>query len=296
MKKHEIIKDKNKTKIVLEMVTDLILIALGAYFISLGINMFLLPHKMTTGGASGIATLLYYIFNIPFGVTVLIINAPLLISSIFKLGIKSSVKSIISIILLSIFLEVFNYNLIARTTNIDLFVSCIFGGLIVGIGSSLTLKAGASSGGSDLLAQLIYKATSAQSLSQILLIIEVFIISGIIIVFKDINIGLYSIIALYISTKVIDIIFEGIYYTKVVNIITKKQKKITEKILIDLKRGATITTSIGAHTGDSVTTILCLVTRPQIAKLKKIVKDCDNDAIMYITTSNEVIGKGFKQY
>lgn len=289
-------KGKNKKHTVYVVIRDILLIIIGAYFISLGINMFLLPHKMTTGGASGIATIFYYIFNIPVGITVLLINVPLLIISMFKLGAKYSMKTIFSIVLLSVFLELFTYQTVTRMSNMDLFVSCIFGGLTVGIGLSLTLKAGASSGGSDLLAQIIYKTTSVQSLSQILLAIEIVIISSIIIVFKDINIGLYSVIALYISTKVIDVVFEGIYYTKVVNILTKKPDKIIDNILSDLKRGATITRSVGAHSKEEVTTITCIVTNPQIAKIKKIVLENDKNALMYITTSNEVIGRGFKEY
>ncbi len=273
---------------------DIILIILGSYIISLGINMFLLPHKMTTGGASGVATILYYISNMPMGVTILLINLPLFIISLLKLGVKFSAKTILSTVLLSAFLEMFTYDSIIAENTTDLFTACIFGGLLSGLGLSLTFKAGASSGGSDLLAQIIYKLTNIQSLSQILLIIEVVIISAVILVFKDLNLGLYSIIALFISTKVIDVIFEGVYYTKEVTIITKKTDKVIEAILNDLKRGATVTNSIGAHSGEEITTITCIITRPQIAKLKSIIRENDSKALMYITTVNEAVGKGFK--
>ncbi|MEG0470430.1 MAG: DUF2179 domain-containing protein, partial [Longicatena sp.] len=125
--------------------------------------------------------------------------------------------------------------------------------------------------------------------------IEMIIISGLIIVFRDINVGLYSLIALFISTKVIDVVFQGVYYTKVVNIITKKPEILVDAILNDLHRGATITKGIGAHSGEEVTTITCIVTRPQIGKLKSIVRQKDQGALMYITTSNEVLGEGFKE-
>lgn len=287
--------NKNMCKKYCLMLKDIILIIIGAYFISLSINMFLLPHKMTTGGASGIATILYYMFNMSVGFTVLLINIPLLIISVFKLGFGYSFKTILSIISLSIFLEIFTYSTVQEMSNIDLFISCVFGGIASGIGLSLTLRAGASSGGSDLLAQLIYKSTSIQSLSNILLGIEVVIITSIIIVFKDINVGLYSVIALYISTKIIDIVFEGMFYTKVVNIITRTPDVIVDNILSDLKRGATLVRAFGAHTSEEVTLITCIITRPQVAKLKRIVIENDKDALVYITTSNEVIGRGFKE-
>ena len=273
---------------------DIILLAIGAYIISFGTNMFLLPYKMTTGGASGIATIMYYIANIPMGVTILIVNLPLFLFAIIKLGKVFTIKTIISTVLLSVFLEVFKYDQIIARNSVDLLIACIFGGLICGIGLSLTFKAGASSGGSDLLAQLIYKLTSVQSLSQVLLAIELVIISAVIVVFQDLNIGLYSIISMFISTKVIDIIFEGVNNTKVATIITKKTDAVVEPILTELKRGATITNSIGAHTGEENTTITCIITRSQIAKLKQIIRENDSNAILYIYTVNEAIGKGFK--
>lgn len=279
---------------ILDFTKNFILIVLGAYLISLSINMFLLPHKMTTGGASGIATILYYLSNIPMGITILAINLPLFVIAIVKLGKKFVIKTIFSTVLLSVFLELFKYDQVIQTTQIDLLMSCIFGGIISGIGLSLTFKAGASSGGSDLLANIIYKLTKIQSLSKVLMGIEIVIISGVIICFKDINLGLYSIIALFISTKVIDVIFDGIYNTKVATIITKKGDQIVESILSELGRGATITNSIGAHSGEENTTITCVITRNQIASLKQIIRDNDNRAMMYITNANGAIGKGFK--
>ena len=119
--------------------------------------------------------------------------------------------------------------------------------------------------------------------------------TGVIIVFQDINIGLYSIISMAISTKVVDVVFEGVYYTKVVTIITKKSDKVIPAILNDLKRGATVTNSIGAHSKEEVTTITCVITTPQIAKLKDLIREHDSKALMYITTVNEAIGTGFKE-
>ena len=277
----------------INILLDLFFIVLGVYLISIGTNIFLLPHKMTTGGASGIATILYYTLNIPMGLSILIINLPLFLISIYKFGFKFSFKTIATTILLSIFLEVFKYNDIIENSPTDLFTSCIFGGILTGLGLSIVFKAGASTGGSDLLAQIIFKMIRVEKLSNILIIIEVIIISSIIIVFKDINIGLYSLVALFISTKVIDLVFSGVDYVKVVTIITKKTDKIIEPILNDLKRGATVTNSLGAHSKEEITTITCIITRPQIAKIRSIIHDNDSDAIMYITSAIEATGNGF---
>ncbi len=280
----------------LKIIIDILLMIVGSYLVSLGTNVFLLPHKMTTGGASGIATILYYLFDIPMGVSIVCINIPLFIIAFFVLGLKFNLKTIFSTALLSFFLEAFKYETLVLENTTDLFTSCVFGGLLVGLGLSLVLKAGASTGGSDLLAQLIYKKTSIQNLSNILVCIEIVIISFIIIVFKDLNIGLYSIVSLFISSKVIDVIFTGVYYTKVVTIITKKTDKVIDAILNDLKRGATVTTSMGAHSKEEITTITCIITRPQIAKIKELIRQNDSNAIMYITTVNEAVGNGFKSF
>lgn len=286
-------KIKNENKIV-EIILEVIYVIIGAAFIAIAINLFLLPHKMTTGGVSGIATVLYYIFNIPMGITIILLNIPLFILSILKLGKSFTIKTIISTVLLSVFLEIFELNEFANNLNLDLVISCILGGIMSGIGLSLTFKAGASSGGSDLLANIIYKMTKIESVSQILLVIEVIIISTIILVFKDVNIGLYSIIAMILSTKVIDVIFEGIYYTKVVTIITSTKDEIVERILNELKRGATITEAKGAHTNSIKYIVTCVISRSQVSKIKQIVKEEDINAIMYFTSANEAIGLGFK--
>lgn len=276
-------------------IIEYIYIVLGAFIISVGINLFLLPHKMTTGGASGIATMLYYLFNIPLGVTTICINIPLLILSYIKLGKKYTIKTIVSTVVLSIFFDIFKLNNILDFLNLDLLMSCILGGITVGIGISFTFKAGASSGGSDLLANIIYKLKKVNSVSQVLLVIEFVIISGIIITFKDINVGLYSIISMIISTKVIDLLFEGIYYTKVVTIITKKKDEILKRIFDEIGRGATVTNVIGAYTNEEKYEIICIVDRSQVSKIKRIVIEEDMNSIMYITSSSETLGYGFKQ-
>ena len=286
-------KIENENKII-EFVIELIYIIVGAAFIAFGINIFLLPNKMTTGGASGIATILYYILSIPMGVTTILLNLPLFIIAIIKLGRKFTIKTIISTVLLSIFLEIFKFEEFVNSLELDLLLSCILGGITEGIGLSLTFRASASSGGSDLLANIIFKLKNIQSISHILLAIEVIIISGVIFVFKDVNIGIYSLIAMFLSTKVIDIMFEGIYYTKVATIITENKDKIIKKILYELKRGATIIDAKGALTESHKYIITCIISRSQVSKIKQIVKDEDKNAIMYFTSANEALGFGFK--
>lgn len=287
-------KDNNRKKEILKYIVQIFYILIGALFITIGINVFLLPNKMTTGGASGIATILYYILNIPMGVTTIALNLPLFVIAILKLGKEFTIKTIISTIVLSIFLELLKFKSFVTLIGLDLFTSSILGGITVGIGLSLTFKADASSGGSDLLASIIYKTKKVESISQLLLMIEVVIIVSTIVIFKNVNVGIYSLIAMFISTKVIDVIFEGIYYTKVVTIITDNKDEIIQRILYELKRGATIIDAKGAMTMKHKYLITCVISRNQVSKVKQIVKSEDMNAIMYFTTANEALGFGFK--
>lgn len=275
-------------------IIDIVLISIGTFIMSLSINFFLLPNKITTGGASGIATILYYKFNFNMGLSIIVINIPLFILSIKKLGFKFSFKSIFATILFTVFIDLFTYNSYILHNKADMVISSIYGGLILGLGLSLVFKAGASSGGSDLLAHILQKKGGSFNLSNIMLCIDLIIICGLIIEFKDINLGLYSAIAIYISSKTIGVVFEGINYIKVVNIITKNNNEITSQINNIMKRGATITNCIGAYSKEEYINITCIVTLPEISKVKKIVYDIDSNAFIYISNTNEVLGNGFK--
>ena len=274
---------------------DSVYIVLACFIMTFAINVFLLPNKLSTGGASGIATIFYYIFHIPMGISIVALNLPLFIISLIKLDKSFSIKAVITTLLLSIMLDVIKFGEIITYFKTDLFISSVFGGILMGIASSLILKAGASSGGSDLLAQIIYKLKSTQSVSDVMFIIDSLIILSIVVVFKNINLGLYSIISIFVSKRIIDVIFEGIYYTKIVRVITDNPRPIIDDIFVKLNRGATITQVTGAYTGKEFSQVTVIVTLHEIVQVKKIVSAYDNRALIYISDANEVLGKGFKE-
>ncbi|MDF2865811.1 MAG: hypothetical protein K0R72_629 [Clostridia bacterium] len=263
---------------------------------AVSINFFLLPNRITTGGASGVATILYYKFNINMGLSILLINIPLFAMSIKKFGFRFSLKSIITTLLFTSFVEIINFNSYVLHNRTDMFISSIYGGILLGFGMSLIFKAGSSSGGSDMLAQILQRKGGTFNLSKIIMFVDFIIILALMIQFNDINLGLYSIIAIFISSKIIDIVFEGINYTKVVTIVTKNDDAITNKIIDVLKRGATVTKCIGAYSREEYISIICVVTIREISKVKKIAYEIDPDAFMYISNTNEVLGKGFKKF
>lgn len=281
-------KEKNK-------VYQIILLILGTLILGVAINLLFLPNNLSTGGASGIALIIYHLYKVPVGLTVILINIPLFIIALKDLGWKFCSKAIIGTALLSLFIELTSKLVGVVKIEQDIFLGCIFGGLLNGIGLSLVFKADGSTGGSDLLAQIIYKKRPVSSIGQILLVIDSIIIISNAIVFNSISIALYSVIALYISKKTTDIIFEGIEYTKAVNIISKEGKAIAKEIIERTDRGVTISKCIGVYTNEEYIHVVSVVTMPQLPLVKKIVKSIDKGAFTYISDTREVLGLGFKQ-
>ena len=188
--------ENNKEKRIVKEVINIVYIALGCLVMAIAINLLLLPNKISTGGATGVATITYYIFNIPVSLMILIINIPLFLVALKTIGFKFCSKALLGTGLLSLFIQLTEQIVNVSWLNLsgDLFIGSIFGGLLLGIGNSLVFKGEGSTGGSDLLAQIIYKKRSTASLSSLILIIDTIVIISIIIAFKDLNYGLYSVV------------------------------------------------------------------------------------------------------
>lgn len=226
------LKNLNLRNVLLEILGTII----GTAIMAIGISLFLLPNKLSSGGFSGLATITYYLLNIPVGTIILILNIPLFIVAFFKIGKTFFVKSIIGTISLSIFIDLFEK--IQPLTH-DRFLACIYGGIIIGIGTALVLKSKSSSGGTDLISNIVKEYNQKIRMGTVIVIIDTIIIALNVIIFKEIEIGLYSAIAIYLDGKMIDIIFEGIYFTKLIFIISDKNEEISNAIEKDIKRGVT---------------------------------------------------------
>lgn len=272
------------------LIKEYIYLFIGTLLIAYSTIAMLLPNQLSAGGFGGLATIGYYVFKAPVGITMLILNIPLLIISIIKIGKQLFIKSIIGTILLSLSLEIMQN--IKPVTN-DKLLACLYGGVFMGIGTALVLKSGGSTGGTDLLSYLIKIYKPNYRNASVITIIDSIIILLNIITFNNIEIGLYSIIAIYITGKVIDIIFEGIYFSKGIIIISKKYKEISEIIGQEVKRGTTGIYSKGMYSGEEFLTLICISSRNEINKIKKIVLDQDQKAFIVIFNVREVHGYGF---
>lgn len=271
---------------------EYIYIIIGAFLMAVSTALFLLPNQLSTGGISGISTILYYLCNYPVGLTMLLINVPLFVIAIVKVNKRLFFKSILGTVLLSVFIDLLGN--LSPITN-DRFLACIYGGIIMGIGTAIILKAGASTGGTDLLSYVIRAYNNKFKSSRVIIIADTIIIFFNIIFFREIEIGLYSVIAIYLMGKMIDIIFEGIYFTKIMFIISEKYEEISKEIGILVKRGSTGIYSKGMYSGKQNVMLFCVASRKEVAEIKQIIKQIDKNAFIVTTDAIETLGKGFSE-
>ena len=264
---------------------------LGSLIMAAGTSLFLLPNQLSSGGVAGIATITYYLFNIPMGTVILAINIPLFALAVYKLGKMFFIKSMLGTISFSIFIDILDQ--VQALTN-DRFLACIYGGIIIGFGTAIILKANSSTGGSDLVSYIAKAYKPNLRTSNIIIVIDIVIVSLNVIFFKEIEIGLYSAIAIYLMGKIIDVIFEGIYFTKLIFIISNKNEKIAKEIGDNIKRGSTGLIGKGMHTQKEKLVLMCAASRGDVARIKNIARKIDPQSFIIITNSREVVGLGFK--
>lgn len=265
---------------------------LGSLIMAFATAQFLLPNHLSTGGFSGIGTIVYYLWNIPVGTTNFVINIPLLILAYLKIGKYFILKAIGGTISLSLFLNILE-TLPSLTE--DRLLACIYGGILMGFGTALIFKANASTGGTDLITTLLKKFNVQIRTSNIVIIFDTIIVLLSVLFFRTIEVGLYSAIAIYLMGKMIDISFEGINFSKMIIIISDKYDQISDSINKVLVRGTTGLYGKGMYTNKERTILLCVVNRNEVSKIRKIVDEVDKNAFIVISNAREVFGKGFKE-
>lgn len=272
---------------------DIILIIIGCVLASFGTASFLVPAKLSSGGFAGIATIFYYFFEFKIGTVIIILNLPLFIYSYFKFGKIFTIKSVFATITYSKLIDWFDYINIYIN---DKFLACVYGGILVGLGIALVLKGGASTGGTDLVAKIALEKQIKAKISSIVIVIDIFVVSLNIIAFKALEIGLYSFISIWIIGKMIDLLFEGINYSKTIFIITKEYEKISNYLNRELERGTTFLYAENGYKKTNTKIIMCVCNRYDVEEVKRTSKNIDPNAFIIITDAREVYGLGFKKH
>lgn len=265
---------------------------LGAAIMAFGVASFLLPSQLSSGGVSGITTITYYLLDIPMGIMIMIINIPLFIFAGYRIGKEFFVKSLVGTVSLSLFIDILDQYPPITT---DRFLASIYGGVIIGMGTAIILKVGSSTGGTELVANLIKTYNPYISMSKYLTIIDIIIVTLNVVFLGHIEIGLYSAIAIYLYGKLIDIIFEGIYFTKLLFIISDKNEEISAAIVNEVKRGVTGLYGKGMYKDKDKLVLICAASRRDVYKIKDLARRIDKRSFIVVANAREVVGKGFKE-
>ena len=277
---------------------DFFTIVIGTALFSFGIENFANPIGLVTGGVAGLSMIISRIFSMTFDLNVslsllnILINIPIFIFSWLINGAKFVKKSLIGILLVSFWLFVFQKLAIKVDVGNDIFAAAILTGVFDGAGLGLVLRTGASSGGTEMLANLVYKIFPKFSISITLFIIDALIILSGFFVFGLIN-TVYAIIIIFISSKLINGILGGLRFAKAVFILSQHSNEISEKIFEKLNRGNTEIACRGMYTKKEGRMLFVVVWPKELVKLKRIIGQVDPNAFITICSAQEVLGKGF---
>ncbi|RQD67432.1 MAG: YitT family protein [Tindallia sp. MSAO_Bac2] len=268
---------------------------LGSALMAFGLHFFLEPNTIAPGGVTGLAVVIQRLMGIPMDITNLVINIPLFIGGILILGKAFGAKTAYATLMLSLFLRLFIVFFGHYTITADILLAAIYGGVTMGVGIGLVFKMGGTTGGTDLAGAMINHYFPAISIAKLMMILDLIIVGIAGIVDQKVETALYSVIALYILVKLADFIVEDLSYSKAFYIISRKSDIIGERIIDELSRGVTSIDSRGVYTGEKRDMLLCVVSRAQVVKLKKLVYEEDPDAFLMVSTIHEVVGEGFSE-
>lgn len=272
---------------------NLSLVVLGSVIMAIGYSLFLIPHHFVPGGVSGIAIIVNYFTRLPVGTLIMVLNVPVFIFGIRIMGRKYGLRSLLGMVISSVLIDFFYEVLKLKSATDNAVLAAIYGGFMLGIGLGLVFRGRASTGGSDIIGQILNKYLGV-SIGIGIMLVDFFIISASGLAFKNLEAPLYGYIVLIISTKVIDMILEGWNYTKLVIITSTKTEEIQEFILNTLDRSGTALKSRSLYLSREGETILTVIHRKQLAELREFIKSIDENAFVIINDTYAVLGKGFK--
>jgi uncharacterized membrane-anchored protein YitT (DUF2179 family) len=263
---------------------------IGSILAALGLEVFLVPNQIIDGGVIGISIMASHITSWPLGIFIFILNLPFIYLGYLQIGKSFAISTLFSLASLSLWVSVLLP--IPGFTN-DVFLASIFGGIILGIGVGLIIRYGGSLDGTEIVAIILDKRTGF-SVGEIVMFFNIFIIGSAGLVFSW-DKAMYSLVAYFIAYKLIDITIEGLDESKGVMIVSDHPHEIAEVLMARLGRGVTILHGQGAYTGEQKQVLYSVITRLEIAKLKTIIKEIDENAFVTINEVHDVMGGKVKK-
>mgnify|MGYP003301552372 CR=1 FL=1 len=266
---------------------------LGTMITGFAIGSFLTPNKIVGGGASGISTILYHTLGIQPGLSFFVLNILFLLVGLTVLGREFIFKTLIGISLLSVFTQVFTYFPI-HTENLILAV--IFGGVLYGMGIGISFAAGASTGGTDIIGRIIQTKFSFIPIGKMLLLVDGIIILISLIVFKNIELTLYGIMALFITSYSIDLVISKLNISRIAFVITDKGEEISKKLVSTSPRGVTLIDVKGVYTDTKKQMLFCALKESESEEFQRKILEIDDKSFIVFSESQRIKGNGFYLY
>ncbi|MBR2718545.1 MAG: YitT family protein [Clostridia bacterium] len=265
-------------------------IVLGCLIGALAYPLFLMPSNIAPGGLSGLAMILNYLFQWPVGLTSLVMNIPLFLVGYKAMGRVFVWRSLVATVLFSGAIDLMKI----PAMTVDPLLGTLYGGLLLGVGLGLILRGGATTGGTDMIARMVHSKITFISVGMFLLMIDcvVVILAGVVMGTSE---GLYALICIFVSSKVIDMVMAGFTSNKACFIITPRWNEVSQTIMKDLERGVTQLTARGAYSEKENPVVLCVASRQEVARIKDIVREADENAFMFVTEAHEALGEGFSK-
>lgn len=270
-------------------VKNILMIIVGSAIFSFGLNYFNIANQLVEGGFAGLTLLLTYLFDFNPALTNLLLNIPLFFIGWKVLGKNSFIYTIIGTLSVSLFLWVFHdFQLYLGD---DLLLAALYAGVVAGIGLGLVFRYGGTTGGVDIIARLGSRYFG-WSIGKTMFTFDVAVIT-VSLIYLDHKLAMYTIIAVFVGARVIDFMLEGAYAAKAIFIVSDHAKQISNKILHDMERGATLLNGRGGYTGSDKEVLYCVVSRGELMRIKSIVRNIDPYAFVAVSDVHDVLGEGF---
>jgi len=282
-----------------EFASNSVMVACGSAIFAGGVQFMIIPHEFMEGGATGVALLLKYGLNFPPWLTLLLFNVPLLVMAWRWTGAAGVSYTVVGSAAFSLFLWAAEQLvdagwLLSLQTEDDLLLAGLYAGLTTGIGLGTVLRFGGSTGGTTLLARLLQRLFGWKY-GNVILVTDVAVI-GFALFFLPVENVLYTLVMVFVSSKVIDFMTEAHHSTKAVTVMTKRSPELTERLLKETERGLTLFPAKGGYSGDEMEVLYCVISRSELNRFKRIVRSVDPQAFMTVHSVQEVLGEGFRAH
>lgn len=282
-----------KNNKVIKIIVKVIKVILATCLYSAGVALFLDPNNLAPGGVTGVSILLNRLIHIETGTLILVLNIPLLIIAWKKFGWRFVVGTLSALVLISTFTNVFErFEPITK----DMLLAAVAGGICIAVGLGTVLKSGLTTGGTDIVVRLLRLKHPHIKTGSLFLIVDLIVISGSLLVFRDFEKAMYAVIAIMITSWVLDLVLYGKDEAKLIYIISDEPDKIAKQFMEELDMGVTYLEGVGAYTEKNKKIIMCVVKKRIAPKVEEVVKLTDTNAFMIVTSASEIFGEGYKSY